>query len=861
MNGPRNTGSLGTEQGTTNNALMKGQGGDHITSSQMIDDGTTVQIPGNLQVTGSIVGSSTVTATNGLLIGNGGATATTNYLPKFTGASTIGNSIVSESSGIVSVAGRFSASGNDFHSVIVDQGTAQLKLERITTSAGYMYIGADNVGFKILDSAFATRLTLTSGGNLGLGVTPSAWESTYKVFQIGTVGSVYQGDASNVSIGNNLYVNTSGSARYITNNYSTLQDQYNGQYRWFTAPSGTAGNAITFTQAMTLNASGDLGVGTTTLTNSGGYKTLSINGSTGGQIAFQTAGTGYAFIYSNTTDLRFYTNGGAFRFENTTGLEVGYSAAIGLYKLDVNGTGRFVNGVNMATTSGNVGIGVIPTQNIPLVFADIGGDKILFNNNPNHYKIGLGVAVAGGDYMMRLTAGSTGAGEFGFYTTTNLKMLITSGGNVLIGTTTDSGYKLDVNGTGRFSGAVTAATYLTLSEDGTYTGTYYTLGFSGTSNGANRIFGARDGSDGIYIASATGTPIHFRAGGGTTNNLIIASTGAATFSSTVTLPNNTYLQFKDSAGTARTVLAVDASNSTVLRPAASGGAIAIQNYANTTNLLTIAESTGYTTLASPQATIGNDGGAQKKLITIGLDGQDYQYRYILLCKVPTFGNTTVNCGFRGTIALERTNGIGIDVHDDFDLTVSYGNAIAFRQTSYQEYQTALVQLPYNGVQYLALFIYSAPGYSIAYIDAIQTNYGGWLDGNVFTALNYATSQHSSISYGTNNTTFKTTVVATGDVTAYSDAKLKENVVTIDNALEKVKALRGVFYNRIDIEDKSRKTGVIAQEIQEILPEVISTSNDTLGVAYGNMVGVLIEAIKEQQTQIEELKILIHGLTK
>ena len=59
MNGPRNTGSLGTEQGTLNNYVMKGQGGDHITSSQMIDDGTTVQIPGNLQVTGSIVGSST----------------------------------------------------------------------------------------------------------------------------------------------------------------------------------------------------------------------------------------------------------------------------------------------------------------------------------------------------------------------------------------------------------------------------------------------------------------------------------------------------------------------------------------------------------------------------------------------------------------------------------------------------------------------------------------------------------------------------------------------------------------------------------------------------------------------------------
>jgi hypothetical protein len=59
MSGPRNSGSLGDEQGTTFNALMKGQGGDHITSSQIFDDGTTVTIPGNLQVTGSIIGTAT----------------------------------------------------------------------------------------------------------------------------------------------------------------------------------------------------------------------------------------------------------------------------------------------------------------------------------------------------------------------------------------------------------------------------------------------------------------------------------------------------------------------------------------------------------------------------------------------------------------------------------------------------------------------------------------------------------------------------------------------------------------------------------------------------------------------------------
>jgi hypothetical protein len=106
------------------------------------------------------------------------------------------------------------------------------------------------------------------------------------------------------------------------------------------------------------------------------------------------------------------------------------------------------------------------------------------------------------------------------------------------------------------------------------------------------------------------------------------------------------------------------------------------------------------------------------------------------------------------------------------------------------------------------------------------------------------------------------LVATGDVTAFSDARLKENVITVDNAVEKVIAMRGVFYNRIDTEDKSRKVGVIAQEMQEVLPEVVNASEDgTLGVAYGNIVGVLIEAIKEQQQQIDELKYLLQTINK
>ena len=95
-----------------------------------------------------------------------------------------------------------------------------------------------------------------------------------------------------------------------------------------------------------------------------------------------------------------------------------------------------------------------------------------------------------------------------------------------------------------------------------------------------------------------------------------------------------------------------------------------------------------------------------------------------------------------------------------------------------------------------------------------------------------------------------------DVTAFSDARLKENVETIDNALDKVCAMRGVTFNRIDNENGGRQMGVIAQEVQDIVPEVVKVNDDednTLSVSYGNLVGVLIESIKELKAEIDELK--------
>jgi len=111
--------------------------------------------------------------------------------------------------------------------------------------------------------------------------------------------------------------------------------------------------------------------------------------------------------------------------------------------------------------------------------------------------------------------------------------------------------------------------------------------------------------------------------------------------------------------------------------------------------------------------------------------------------------------------------------------------------------------------------------------------------------------------------------AVGNVTAYSDIRLKDNIEVIPDAMAKVQQLRGVTFDRNDFEPDAetgvipdtRQAGVIAQEVLEVLPEVVSEMDDgTLTVAYGNMVGLLIEAIKEQQTQIEELKERINGLT-
>lgn len=121
---------------------------------------------------------------------------------------------------------------------------------------------------------------------------------------------------------------------------------------------------------------------------------------------------------------------------------------------------------------------------------------------------------------------------------------------------------------------------------------------------------------------------------------------------------------------------------------------------------------------------------------------------------------------------------------------------------------------------------------------------------------------TNVGVGTSSPVYPLDVVgvirSTQDIIAFSDARVKENVETITDATEKVRFLRGVTFNKIN--ESKRSMGVIAQEVEQIVPEVVHTDEDGMkAVAYGNMVGLLIEAVKEQQHEIEQLKAQVKHL--
>lgn len=185
------------------------------------------------------------------------------------------------------------------------------------------------------------QLVKDTSGNVGIGVVPSAWASGYTANQISTAAS-FHGATDNRAVMASNYVETSTGSKYIVSALASAYVQVNGTHFWYNAPSGTAGNAISFTETMRIDSSGNVGVGT----SSPGAK-LEVYGS--GNIDAKINSGSYGYLL-----LGQYANGAY----------VGTSSSNSVYGVLRLGTGG--SEYMRIDTSGNVGIGTTPTAALHL---------------------------------------------------------------------------------------------------------------------------------------------------------------------------------------------------------------------------------------------------------------------------------------------------------------------------------------------------------------------------------------------------------------------------------------------------------------------------------------------------------------
>ena len=141
----------------------------------------------------------------------------------------------------------------------------------------------------------------------------------------------------------------------------------------------------------------------------------------------------------------------------------------------------------------------------------------------------------------------------------------------------------------------------------------------------------------------------------------------------------------------------------------------------------------------------------------------------------------------------------------------------------------------------------------------QAVYGilGWNDTNSFVGLGTLTNTGALNNTGTLTNTGA--ITATGNITAFSDIRGKENISTIENGLSKTLALNGVLFT--DKSTQQRRTGLIAQDVLAVLPEAVSTNADGYySLAYGNLVGLLVQAIKELNAKVDSLSAKVETLS-
>jgi len=183
-----------------------------------------------------------------------------------------------------------------------------------STGNGGLITQGDDSGILNIQTNDTTAITVDASQNVGIGVTPSGWSSSNKALQVGVAGAISaQTSAKTMEIACNAYNN--GGWKYIASDYATHYYQYNGTHVWEYASSGTAGNAVTFNEAMRINSSGELLVGNTTNLEGGKFD-VSASGRVAGFTTNASGGSQDAINVANQANasfnaIRFWTGGTA----------------------------------------------------------------------------------------------------------------------------------------------------------------------------------------------------------------------------------------------------------------------------------------------------------------------------------------------------------------------------------------------------------------------------------------------------------------------------------------------------------------------------------------------------------------------
>jgi hypothetical protein len=209
----------------------------------------------------------------------------------------------------------------------------------------------------------------------------------------------------------------------------------------------------------------------------------------------------------------------------------------------------------------------------------------------------------------------------------------------------------------------------------------------------------------------------------------------------------------------------------------------------------------------------------------------------------TFTNTTTAAG--GTVATQVTNSFNRPTFASTNaITVTNGSTVYIANDVLQGTNTTITNSHALHIAAGRTFMGGSGTNTIPALAIRDVNTG--LYSSATNTLNITTGGSLAATFGS---TGNLTVV--GTVTANSDIRLKKNIKPLSNSLEKIIQLNGVEFDRIDIEE--HQIGLIAQEVEEIIPEIVFESDNIKSIAYQNLVAVLVEAIKELKTEVDELK--------